>query len=190
MIKLGGNFVINSMINTNPQKHPLPITLDDDHAMERYIRDKWERKLFKEIPLTPPKEDKNHITDLQQLGGSSTSISTPSISSTISSLPSSPTMQLAGRAATIDTIYSLAPTKNTAHSYNPFVTLPVSSTFSSVPSAVTNNNNNPFLQQQQQQQQQQQIVQSPFDISYNTTSYFNTTPSHQNTNSSHNPFCQ
>lgn len=99
--------------------------------MERYIRDKWERKLFKEIPPTPPKEEKNHITDLQQLGGSSTSISTPSISSTTSSLPSSPTMQLAGRAATIDTIYSLAPTKNTAHSYNPFVTLPVSSTFSS-----------------------------------------------------------
>lgn len=30
MTNLGGNSTLNRQINTNPQKHPLPIALDDD----------------------------------------------------------------------------------------------------------------------------------------------------------------
>ncbi|KAG2237818.1 hypothetical protein INT48_002119, partial [Thamnidium elegans] len=151
MKKLGGNSVINNMINSNPQKHPLPIALDDDHAMERYIRDKWEKKSFKEkvISISSIKQEENSITSLQQLGESTTSIGTdaPSLSSTTSSILSSPTMQLAGRVTMDNTGL-----KNT---YNPFLSLP--SSFTTVAPV---SNNNPFLQQQQ-------LVQSPFDINYN-----------------------
>ncbi|KAI9268581.1 hypothetical protein EDC94DRAFT_600616 [Helicostylum pulchrum] len=178
MIKLGGNSVINNMINSNPQKHPLPIALDDDHAMERYIRDKWEKKSFKEKAINESmssiKQEENSITSLQQLGDSTTSIgtdfNTPSLSSTTSSLLSSPTMQLAGRV-TMDTQSSTL-----TNTYNPFLSLP--SSFTTVAPV---SNNNPFLQQQQ-------LVQSPFDINYNVNTYFHT--SHRNSNNSHNPFCQ
>lgn len=99
--------------------------------MEKYIRDKWEKKSFQEKAINESmssiKQEENSITSLQQLGDSTTSIgtdfNTPSLSSTTSSLLSSPTMQLAGRVTTIDTQSSAL--KNT---YNPFLSLPSSFT--------------------------------------------------------------
>ncbi|KAI7891049.1 uncharacterized protein EV154DRAFT_231121 [Mucor mucedo] len=181
-------------MNPNPSKHCLPIALDDDHAMERYVRDKWEKKSFMETTsvnnndiqtgITQPVEDSSmSITSLQQKGDSSTSISTtdmstPSLSSTNSSLLSSPTMQFAGRVAT-ETSNSVNPfLKNNL--YNPFATI------SSFSNPVTPPSNNPFTQQQH-------FVQSPFDISYNTSgnSYFSqNNTSNNNTGSRHNPFYQ
>ncbi|EEB09514.1 GTPase activating protein Ucp3 [Schizosaccharomyces japonicus yFS275] len=56
-----GNERANRYWNPNPSKHPLPMTASyDDQAMERYIRDKYERKLFiddaasRRVPPAPP----------------------------------------------------------------------------------------------------------------------------------------
>jgi hypothetical protein len=94
--------------------------------MERYVRDKWEKRSFMEAPCvnnnlqpgtTQPLEDSSmSITSLQQRGNSSTSISTadtPSLSSTNSSLLSSPTMQFAGRV--------VMDSSNSSSSSNPFL---------------------------------------------------------------------
>ncbi|CAM0139826.1 unnamed protein product [Umbelopsis sp. WA50703] len=51
----GGNDAVNRKYNPYPEKHPLPLA-DDDHGMERYIRNKWEKKAFMESPAAaaPP----------------------------------------------------------------------------------------------------------------------------------------
>ncbi|KAK4519854.1 THO2 plays a role in transcriptional elongation [Mucor velutinosus] len=42
----GGNIAVNSKINPNPGNNPRPLAQDDEHAMERYIRAKWEKRAF------------------------------------------------------------------------------------------------------------------------------------------------
>ncbi|KAJ2958799.1 hypothetical protein NQZ79_g5663 [Umbelopsis isabellina] len=51
----GGNDAVNRKYNPHPEKHPLPLA-DDDHGMERYIRNKWEKKTFMDSPVAaaPP----------------------------------------------------------------------------------------------------------------------------------------
>ncbi|CAO0799092.1 unnamed protein product [Mucor circinelloides] len=46
MRKSGGNIAVNSKINPNPGNNPRPLAQDDEHAMERYIRAKWEKRAF------------------------------------------------------------------------------------------------------------------------------------------------
>ncbi|KAI9473921.1 MAG: hypothetical protein EXX96DRAFT_508852 [Benjaminiella poitrasii] len=46
MRNAGGNDVVNSKINPNPGSHPRPLAADDEHAMEKYIRAKWEKRSF------------------------------------------------------------------------------------------------------------------------------------------------
>lgn len=100
--------------------------------MERYVRDKWEKRSFVnndiQIDASQNLQDSSmRITSLQQKGDSSTSISTadmttPSLSSTNSSLISSPTMQFAGRVATETSSTGSNPfIKN--NSYNPFASI-------------------------------------------------------------------
>jgi len=48
----GGNDAVNRKYNPHPEKHPLPLA-DDDHGMERYIRNKWEKKSFMDAPVQP-----------------------------------------------------------------------------------------------------------------------------------------
>ncbi|KAL1924181.1 uncharacterized protein VTP21DRAFT_7216 [Calcarisporiella thermophila] len=62
MMRKGGNRKMNSEYNPHPERHPLPLAEDDSSAMERYIRNKWEKKLFMEqetnqphTPHTPPR---------------------------------------------------------------------------------------------------------------------------------------
>ncbi|KAI8390278.1 hypothetical protein BD560DRAFT_380506 [Blakeslea trispora] len=56
----GGNTVVNQKINPNPANHPLPITQEDDHAIEKYIRTKWEKRAFtmeninRQVMASPP----------------------------------------------------------------------------------------------------------------------------------------
>ncbi|KAG0739693.1 hypothetical protein G6F57_008433 [Rhizopus arrhizus] len=45
----GGNTTVNSIVN--PSNHSMPIASDDDHSLEKYIRAKWEKRLF----MTPKK---------------------------------------------------------------------------------------------------------------------------------------
>ncbi|KAI8372983.1 uncharacterized protein BYT42DRAFT_578779 [Radiomyces spectabilis] len=52
MRQSGGNATVNSLINPHPERHPLPLALDDDFAMERYIRSKWEKRSFADHPET------------------------------------------------------------------------------------------------------------------------------------------
>ncbi|ORE20273.1 ArfGap-domain-containing protein [Rhizopus microsporus] len=66
----GGNSVVNSKINPNNQ--PLPIGADDDHAIEKYIRAKWEKHLFMipkktALPIiqTPPKRSSSVPVHMQ-----------------------------------------------------------------------------------------------------------------------------
>ncbi|KAF1805820.1 hypothetical protein FB192DRAFT_1067567 [Mucor lusitanicus] len=42
----GGNIAVNSKVNPNPGNNPRPLAQDDEHAMERYIRAKWEKRAF------------------------------------------------------------------------------------------------------------------------------------------------
>ncbi|KAL9551424.1 hypothetical protein MBANPS3_004268 [Mucor bainieri] len=42
----GGNTAVNSKVNPNPGNNPRPLAQDDEHAMERYIRAKWEKRAF------------------------------------------------------------------------------------------------------------------------------------------------
>ncbi|KAI9285392.1 hypothetical protein BC943DRAFT_306363 [Umbelopsis sp. AD052] len=48
----GGNDAVNRIYNPHPERHPLPLA-DDDHGMERYIRNKWEKKSFMDAPPQP-----------------------------------------------------------------------------------------------------------------------------------------
>lgn len=50
--------------------------------MERYVRDKWERKLFQEEEVT------SNITELKQIGNSSTSLATVTTTSSTLNTPS------------------------------------------------------------------------------------------------------
>ncbi|KAI8987614.1 hypothetical protein BDF20DRAFT_851171 [Mycotypha africana] len=71
---LGGNQAVNKHVNF---KAKLPLTTDDDLLMEKFIRDKWEKKLFQEqLEIT-----EEHI------------VPTPTLSSTESSEISSPVPQ-------------------------------------------------------------------------------------------------
>ncbi|KAL1921815.1 uncharacterized protein VTP21DRAFT_10457 [Calcarisporiella thermophila] len=45
MMKQCGNRKANSEVNPHPERHPIPIE-EDESAMEKYIRNKWERKIF------------------------------------------------------------------------------------------------------------------------------------------------
>ncbi|GAN05333.1 hypothetical protein MAM1_0088d04803 [Mucor ambiguus] len=149
MKQLGGNACVNSQINPNASSN-LPIALDDDHVMEKYIRDKWERKIF------ASNSSSNHSTpaasqeDLVLLP-------TPSLSSTSSSLVSSPIPQqhvFAGR----NVAEAIEPS-----SYNPFLSadhFQVTQTqaqphhhhkhvISTTPFSAAALTTNPFLQQQQ-----------------------------------------
>ncbi|CEP13647.1 hypothetical protein [Parasitella parasitica] len=154
MKNLGGNSYINSQINPNSSSN-LPIALDDDHVMERYIRDKWERKRFAAC-------NSNHSTP----AASQEDLCLPSSpSSTNSSLVSSPLSHqqqhvFAGRHVAVES------------SGNPFLVNPfaggfqaqkplhdhhhkhVISTTPTFPLTTATLTTNPFLQQQQQQQQQ------------------------------------
>ncbi|ORZ20492.1 hypothetical protein BCR42DRAFT_408895 [Absidia repens] len=46
----GGNIKVNNIVNPNPSKYPLPLADDEGHAMEKYIRNKWEKRAFMEKP--------------------------------------------------------------------------------------------------------------------------------------------
>ncbi|KAI8097389.1 uncharacterized protein BX664DRAFT_326260 [Halteromyces radiatus] len=46
----GGNIKVNNIVNPNPTKYPLPLADDEGHAMEKYIRNKWEKRAFMENP--------------------------------------------------------------------------------------------------------------------------------------------
>ncbi|KAI8137109.1 hypothetical protein BJV82DRAFT_675169 [Fennellomyces sp. T-0311] len=49
--KAGGNDNVNSKVNPHPDRHPLPISDDDgDRAMERHVRNKWEKRAFVDQP--------------------------------------------------------------------------------------------------------------------------------------------
>ncbi|KAI8359087.1 hypothetical protein EDC96DRAFT_514138 [Choanephora cucurbitarum] len=50
----GGNTTVNQKVNPNPANHPLPITHEDDHAIEKYIRAKWEKRAFVTNNVSPP----------------------------------------------------------------------------------------------------------------------------------------
>ncbi|ORZ14535.1 hypothetical protein BCR42DRAFT_417132 [Absidia repens] len=46
----GGNHQVNGDINPCPEKHPLPLTAEDDEfQLEHYIRQKWEKRMFQEV---------------------------------------------------------------------------------------------------------------------------------------------
>ncbi|KAI9302342.1 hypothetical protein BJ944DRAFT_251582 [Cunninghamella echinulata] len=44
----GGNIKVNNIVNPNPSKYPLPLADDEGPAMEKYIRNKWEKRAFME----------------------------------------------------------------------------------------------------------------------------------------------
>lgn len=203
MTNLGGNSTLNRQINTNPQKHPLPIALDDDHAMEKYIRDKWEKKLFQEeqVPVVTT-SNTTKITELQQIGDSNLSLAstatsstsysqfeqqimhtTPSLSSESSGSLSSPSTfsPLAGRVSPPSTLTSTSTNpfmmQPSTSPYNPFSS---SSTSSVTPSSYSSSNNNPFLTNQPLQQ-------SPFEFHENT-SYFPVQQQQQQVVNRSNPF--
>lgn len=130
MKNLGGNTCVNNQINPNASSN-LPIALDDDQwvysdkykrncltkltssVMEKYIRDKWERKRFaihsdsSSAHSTPAASQEDLVL-----------FPTPSLSSTNSSLVSSPIPQqqdvFAGRHVT-------AVVEPSPSSYNPFL---------------------------------------------------------------------
>ncbi|ORE04036.1 ArfGap-domain-containing protein [Rhizopus microsporus var. microsporus] len=109
MKEKGGNAKVNSQIIS--KDHHLPLDMDDDFIMEKYIRDKWEKRIY---------EEKNPLTiDTHQ----EVLFPTPSTSSTNSSVMSSP-KQLAGRVPSYDTNPFLnKPNTNPflIKSYNPFL---------------------------------------------------------------------
>ncbi|KAL0135313.1 hypothetical protein V8B55DRAFT_1555852 [Mucor lusitanicus] len=159
MKQLGGNACVNSHINPNASSN-LPIALDDDHVMEKYVRDKWERKCF------GGSSSSNHSTPAAAAASQEDLVllPTPSLSSTNSSLVSSPIPQqqqpvFAGRHA--------AATAMEPSSYNPFLsadlcqqvtqtqaqphhTHVISTTPFPVAAAAAALTTNPFLQQPQQ----------------------------------------
>ncbi|KAI7907557.1 uncharacterized protein BX663DRAFT_491285 [Cokeromyces recurvatus] len=49
----GGNVIVNNKINPNPGNHPRPLATDDEHAMEKYIRAKWEKRSFMSVSSPP-----------------------------------------------------------------------------------------------------------------------------------------
>ncbi|KAF7725700.1 hypothetical protein EC973_009417 [Apophysomyces ossiformis] len=53
MRKGGGNNQVNAKVNPHPEKHPLPLEVDDEHAIEKYVRNKWEKRMFTEEAETP-----------------------------------------------------------------------------------------------------------------------------------------
>ncbi|KAI8371714.1 uncharacterized protein BYT42DRAFT_581248 [Radiomyces spectabilis] len=55
--KAGGNNQVNSKVNPHPEKHPLPFADEGEHSMEKYIRSKWEKRLFMEEPALPPRSN-------------------------------------------------------------------------------------------------------------------------------------
>ncbi|KAI8332434.1 hypothetical protein BC941DRAFT_402556 [Chlamydoabsidia padenii] len=50
----GGNIKVNNIVNPNPGKYPLPLADDEGHAMEKYIRNKWEKRAFMEKATLGP----------------------------------------------------------------------------------------------------------------------------------------
>ncbi|KAL7329553.1 Protein gts1 [Mucor circinelloides] len=151
MKNLGGNTCVNNQINPNASSN-LPIALDDDHVMEKYIRDKWERKRFaihsdsSSAHSTPAASQEDLVL-----------FPTPSLSSTNSSLVSSPIPQqqdvFAGRHVT-------AVVEPSPSSYNPFLAAHYEVTqaqvqqhhhkhvISTTPFSSAALTTNPFLQQQ------------------------------------------
>ncbi|CAO3688113.1 unnamed protein product [Rhizopus stolonifer] len=92
MMEKGGNIKVNQQMTSNSC---LPLALDDNFAMEKYIRDKWERRLFQKLEID---------TRQETLVPTPTSSSTTTTSSALSSprfisFTSSPNGSLAGRAS-------------------------------------------------------------------------------------------
>ncbi|KAI8065195.1 hypothetical protein BC940DRAFT_334861 [Gongronella butleri] len=50
----GGNEQVNGRINPHPDQHPLPINVDDEMAMEHFIRQKWEKRSFEASTQVSP----------------------------------------------------------------------------------------------------------------------------------------
>ncbi|RCI01762.1 hypothetical protein CU098_004189, partial [Rhizopus stolonifer] len=53
MVEKGGNIKVNQQMTFNSC---LPLALDDNFAMEKYIRDKWERGLFQKLEIDTRQE--------------------------------------------------------------------------------------------------------------------------------------
>ncbi|KAK4518361.1 uncharacterized protein ATC70_001714 [Mucor velutinosus] len=155
MKQLGGNACINHQINPDASSN-MPIALDDDHAMEKYIRDKWERRCF----ATPSNSSSNHSTPAA-LQEDLVLLPTPSLSSTSSSLVSSPITQQQQQQQQQHVFagqHVAAASEPSPSSYNPFLSadnLQVTQTQTLQHHhkhviSTTALTTNPFLQQQQQ----------------------------------------
>ncbi|KAI8067481.1 hypothetical protein BC940DRAFT_300852 [Gongronella butleri] len=55
MRQAGGNIKVNNRVNPNPSKHPLPLADDEGHGMEKYIREKWEKRAYMDVEVSRPR---------------------------------------------------------------------------------------------------------------------------------------
>ncbi|KAI9280409.1 hypothetical protein BY458DRAFT_500610 [Sporodiniella umbellata] len=122
MKEKGGNLKINHEILSNSVNGRLPLAVDDDFDMERYVRDKWERKRFqsKELEVDTRKEVVSSTSST--LSSPQYSVSPASLCSPERTNPLNPGY-LAGRASFSENRPFKTNTNpfRTTQAYNPFL---------------------------------------------------------------------